>query len=124
MSNKKKRGGKDKRVHAPTWGTSRPLCGAKSAKVSREPTAINCEACGRVAVKLVNRRVEAEALEKAPSPDRQESGLAALQQPRWWETNQVDVSARAKAAERDLDARTDAAQGTGFPAPKRRGSDG
>ncbi len=81
MPKSKRKGSKDTRVHCVTWGTGRPLCGAKSGKTASDPEKITCDACGRKAEDLVVADLENR---------RQESALAHLQEPRWWEKDQVD----------------------------------
>lgn len=81
---KKKTGRKDQRVHAAA--PVRPLCGAKSAKVSRTPQAITCEACGKAAQRLV-------AMAEEGANVRQEAALASAQPPRWWQVDEVLTNA-------------------------------
>lgn len=88
MNRKKKTGGKDKRVHMGATGTARPLCGAKSAKVSRRPAEIDCEACGRAALRAVKEHEAAVDQAADEASQRQREGVRLLSQPRWWDKPQ------------------------------------
>lgn len=70
MPKKKRKGGNDKRRHAAQHGSARPLCGARSTKVTRDPLAVDCEGCGRTAVALDQRARQglSEALNASPVP--------------------------------------------------------
>jgi len=79
-------GMKTKVVHASRQGTKRPLCEKRQGKVSSDPAAVTCVACGRTALRLVEAAAKEAAEKHATSlHGRQEAALASAQPPRWWE---------------------------------------
>lgn len=85
MGNRKKI--KDPKVHAELAGGDRQaLCSKKRVKsVTTDPAAVTCLACGQVAQGLLDRALAQEEAAELAAHERQRKGLAALQQPRWWE---------------------------------------
>lgn len=92
MSNKKKI--KDPKVHAALDARAphRALCSKKRVRqVTEDPAAVTCLACGAAAQAIVDALVAQEEAAELAAHERQRKGLAALQKPRWWESQQRTV---------------------------------
>lgn len=90
MSNKRMTREKRKRIHAPGAEKGIGLCGERG-KSSNVVEKINCLDCGRRAQEAIDALHAHLEAEEAKAHERQRDGLAALQQPRWWESQQRTV---------------------------------